>query len=136
MSIVSVYCKPLLRLFIVGVYCKHLLCFIVFSVQNVARSLVLLRFRLHMLFVEYVLLCFCSHMCRKHYKTNQKSVFCISARQTLCFTVAIVWQCLFPCLIVSNPLFYGVLKKCLCDRRLADDHFASRFVCVSVYSPL
>ena len=75
MSIVSVYCKSLLRLFIVGVYCKYLLCFIVFSVQNVARSLVLLRFRLHMLLFEYVLLCFCSHMCRKHYKTNQKSCF-------------------------------------------------------------
>ena len=75
MSIVSVYCKSLLRLFIVGVYCKYLLCFIVFSVQNVARSLVLLRFRLQMLLFECVLLCFCSHMCKKHYKTNQKSCF-------------------------------------------------------------
>ena len=75
MSIVSVYCKSLLRLFIVGVYCKYLLCFIVFSVQNVARSLVLLRFRLQMLLFEYVLLCFCSHSCRKQYKTNQKSCF-------------------------------------------------------------
>ena len=75
MSIVSVYCKSLLRLFIVGVYCKYLLCFIVFSVQNVARSLVLLRFRLQKLIFECVLLCFCSHMCRKHYKTNQKSCF-------------------------------------------------------------
>ena len=75
MSIVSVYCKSLLRLFIVGVYCKYLLCFIVFSVQNVARSLVLLRFRLQKLIFECVLLCFCSHMCKKHYKTNQKSCF-------------------------------------------------------------
>ena len=75
MSIVSVYCKSLLRLFIVGVYCKYLLCFIMFSVHNVARSLVLLRFRLQMLLFECVLLCFCSHMCRKHYKTNQKSCF-------------------------------------------------------------
>ena len=75
MSIVSVYCKSLLRLFIVGVYCKYLLCFIVFSVQNVARSIVLLRFRLQMLLFECVLLCFCSPMCKKHYKTNQKSCF-------------------------------------------------------------
>ena len=75
MSIVSVYCKSLLRLFIVGVYCKYLLCFIVLSVQNVARSLVLLCFRLKMLLFEYVLLCFCSHMCKNHYKTNQKSCF-------------------------------------------------------------
>ena len=75
MSIVSVYCKSLLRLFIVGVYCKYLLCFIVFSVQNLARSLVLLRFRLQKLIFECVLLCFCSHMCRKHYKTSQKSCF-------------------------------------------------------------
>ena len=75
MSIVSVYCKSLLRLFIVGVYCKYILCFIVFSVQNVARSLVLLRFRLQKMIVECVLLCFCSHVCKKHYKTNQKSWF-------------------------------------------------------------
>ena len=75
MSIVSVYCKSLLRLFIVGVYCKYLLCFIVFSVQNVARSLVLLRYRLQQLIFECVLLCFCSHMCKKHYKTSQKSCF-------------------------------------------------------------
>ena len=75
MSIVSVYCKSLLRLFIVGVYCKYLLCFIVFSVQNVARSLVLLRFRLQMLLFECVLQCFCSHMCKKQYKTRQKSCF-------------------------------------------------------------
>ena len=76
MSIVSVYCKSLLRLFIAGVYCKYLLCFIVFSVQNVARSLVLLRFRLQKLIFECVLLCFCSHMCKKHYKTSQQSCFC------------------------------------------------------------
>ena len=75
MSIVSVYCKSLLRLFIVGVYCKYLLCFIVFSVQNVARSFVLLCCRLQMLFFECVLLCFCSHICRKHCKTSQKSCF-------------------------------------------------------------
>ena len=75
MSIVSVYCKSLLRLFIVGVYCKYLLCFIVFSVQNVARSLVLLRFRLQKLLFECVLLCFCSHMCKKPYKYSQKSCF-------------------------------------------------------------
>ena len=31
MSIVSVHCKSLLRLFVVGVYCKYLLCFIVLS---------------------------------------------------------------------------------------------------------
>ena len=74
-SIVSVYCKSLLRLFIVGVYCKYLLRFIVFSVQNGARSLVLLCFRLPKLLFECVLLCFCSHMCKKHYKTNQKSCF-------------------------------------------------------------
>ena len=74
-SIVSVYCKSLLRLFIVGVYCKYLLCFIVFSVQNVARSLVLLCFQFKMLLFEYVLLWFCSHMCKNHCKTSQKSCF-------------------------------------------------------------
>ena len=74
-SIVSVYCKSLLRLFIVGVYCKYLLCFIVLSVQNVARSLVLLRVRLQMLLCECVLLRVCSHMCKNHYKTSQKSCF-------------------------------------------------------------
>ena len=51
------------------------MCFTVFSVQNVARSLVLLRFRLQKLIFECVLLCCCSHMCKQHYKTNQKSCF-------------------------------------------------------------
>ena len=78
MSIVSVYCKSLLRLFIVGVYCKYLLCFIVFSVQNVARSLVLVCFRLQKLFFESVLLYFRSHTCKKPYKTRLGIIFCIS----------------------------------------------------------
>ena len=88
MSIVSVYCKSLLRLFIVGVYCKYLLCFIVFSVQNVARSLVLLRFRLQMLLFS-VFYCVFAHTCAKNIiKLIKRAVFCISTRQTLCFTVA------------------------------------------------
>ena len=76
MSIVSVYCKSLLRLFIVGVYCKYLLCFIVFSVQNVARSLVVLRFLLKQVyFWVCVTVLLLTHVQQKHYKTRQKSCF-------------------------------------------------------------
>ena len=46
-----------------------------FSHPNGEQTLVLLCFRLKMLLFEYVLLCFCSHMCKKHYKTSQKSCF-------------------------------------------------------------
>ena len=117
MSIVSVYCKSLLRLFIVGVYCKYLLCFIVFSVQNVARSLVLLRFRLQKLIVECVLLCFCSHMCKNQYKTNQKSCF---------FHIN-----------SPNPLFYRCkffamfISRCNCSKPL----FLRRFAKQQLRSP-
>ena len=105
MSIVSVYCKSLLRLFIVGVYCKYLLCFIVFSVQNVARSLVLLRFRLQKLLFECVLLCFCSRMCKKHYKTNQKSCFLhINSPNPLFYRCKLLAMFISRC-NVSKPLF-------------------------------
>ena len=84
-SIVSVYCKCLLRLSIVSVYCQCLLCFrsnmlkhhVFYTVPlgNDETAWVVLRFRSKMLLFECVLLCFCSHMCKKHYKTNQKSCF-------------------------------------------------------------
>ena len=84
-SIVSVYCKCLLRLSIVSVYCQCLLCFrsnmlknhVFYTVPlgNDETAWVVLRFRSKMLLFECVLLCFCSHMCKKHYKTSQKSCF-------------------------------------------------------------
>ena len=85
MSIVSVYCKCLLRLAIVSVYCKCLLCFrsnmlknhLFYAVPlgNDETAWVVLRFRSKMLLFECVLLCFRSHMCKQHYKTNQNSCF-------------------------------------------------------------
>ena len=51
------------------------MCFMLFSHHNGEKALVLLCFRLQMLFFECVLLCFSSHMCKKHYKTIQKSCF-------------------------------------------------------------
>ena len=67
MSIVSVYCvsAPTLE--------THL--FYTVPLGNNAKAVVLLRFRSKMLLFECVLLCFCSHMCKKHYKTSQKSCF-------------------------------------------------------------
>ena len=46
-----------------------------FSHHNGEKTVVFLRVRLQMLLFECVLLCFSSHMCKKHYKTNQKSCF-------------------------------------------------------------
>ena len=84
-SIVSVYCKCLLRLSIVSVYCQCLLCFrsnmlkhhVFYTVPlgNDETAWVVLRFRSKMLLFECVLLCFCSHMCKKPYKYSQKSCF-------------------------------------------------------------
>ena len=137
MSIVSVYCKSLLRLFIVGVYCKYLLCFIVFSVQNVARSLVLLRFRLQMLLFECVLLCFCSHMCKKHYKTNQKSCFLHIGSPNPLFYRCKLLAMFISLLNVFKPFILRRFEKGLA--RSAAGWRRNRFtlcVCVSVYSPL
>ena len=85
MSIVSVYCQCLLQVSIVSVYCQCLLCFrsnmlknhVFYTVPlgNDETAWVVLRFRSKMLLFECVLLCFCSHMCKKHYKTIQKSCF-------------------------------------------------------------
>ena len=137
MSIVSVYCKSLLRLFIVGVYCKYLLCFVVFSVQNVARSLVLLRFRLQKLIFESVLLCFCSHMCKKHYKTSQKSCF---------FAYRLAKPFVLPLQIVALPKtihffdFYEEtrvkMKQPLRPRSRRPAWPGYAYIVVSVYSPL
>ena len=87
-SIVSVYCKCLLRLSIVSVYCQCLLCFrsnmlknhVFYTVplRNDETAWVVLRFRSKMLLFECVLLCFCSHMCKKPYKTRLGIIFCIS----------------------------------------------------------
>ena len=84
-SIVSVYCKCLLRLSIVSVYCQCLFCFrsnmlkhhVFYTVPlgNDETAWVVLRFRSKMLLFECVLLCFCSHMCKKPYKYSQKSCF-------------------------------------------------------------
>ena len=137
MSIVSVYCKSLLRLFIVGVYCKYLLCFIVFSVQNVARSLVLLRFRLHMLLFEYVLLCFCSHMCRKHYKTNQKSCFLHIGSPNPLFYRCKLLAMIISLLIFFKPFILRRFEKVLARSAAGWPGFCFTLcVCVSVYSPL
>ena len=51
------------------------ICFMLFSYFNCEKTLVLSCFRLKIMLFEYVLLCFCSHMCKNHYKTNQKSCF-------------------------------------------------------------
>ena len=111
MSIVSVYCKSLLRLFIVGVYCKYLLCFIVFSVQNVARSLVLLSVRLQKLIFECVLLCFCSHMCKKQCKTSQKSCFLhINSPNPLFYRCNLLAMFISRC-NRSKPLFFRRFLK-------------------------
>ena len=85
MSIVSVYCKCLLRLSIVSVYCLCLLCFrsnmlkhhVFYTVPlgNDETAWVVLRFRSKMLLFECVLLCFRSHMCKKPYKTHLRIVF-------------------------------------------------------------
>ena len=85
MSIASDYYKCPLRVSIVSVYCKCLLCFrsnmlknhVFYTVPlgNDETAWVVLRFRSKMLLFECVLLCFCSHMCKKPYKTSQKSCF-------------------------------------------------------------
>ena len=136
-SIVSAYCKSLLRLFIVGVYCKYLLCFIVFSVQNVARSLVLLRFRLQKLIVECVLLCFCSHMCKKHYKTIQKSCFLHIGSPNPLFYRCKFLDMLFFIVLFAKPLFLRRFEKGL--SRSAAGWPGNRFtlcVCFCVFPSL
>ena len=109
--IVSVYCKSLLRLFIVGVYCKYLLCFIVFSVQNVARSLVLLRFLLQKLIVECVLLCFCSRMCKNQYKTNQNRWFLHINSPNPLFYRCKFWAVFISLLICFKPFILRRVEK-------------------------
>ena len=145
-SIVSVYCKCLLRLSIVSVYCQCLLCFrsnmlknhVFYTVPlgNDETAWVVLRFRSKMLLFECVLLCFCSHMCKKHYKTLLRIVFVHMNSPNPC-----IYRCNFLLHLKQNTFLTFMEKPERNEnspggRRPAGQDVASRFVCVSVYSPL
>ena len=114
-SIVSVYCKCLLRLSIVSVYCQCLLCFrsnmlknhVFYTVPlgNDETAWVVLRFRSKMLLFECVLLCFCSHMCKKPYKTRLGIIFCISNLPNPLFYRCKFLDMLFFIIFFWNPYF-------------------------------
>ena len=120
-SIVSVYCKCLLRLSIVSVYCLCLLCFrsnmlkhhVFYTVPlgNDETAWVVLRFRSKMLLFECVLLCFCSHMCKKPYKTSQKSCFLHIGSPNPLFYRCICLAMFISLLIVFKPFVLRRFEK-------------------------
>ena len=122
-SIVSVYCKCLLRLSIVSVYCQCLLCFrsnmlknhVFYTVPlgNDETAWVVLRFRSKMLLFECVLLCFCSHMCKKPYKYSQKSCFLHIGSPNPLFYRCKFLDMLFFIVFFAKPLFLTRFLKLL-----------------------
>ena len=119
-----------------GVWAESI-CFMLFSHHNCEKTLVLSCFRLKMLLFEYVLLCFCSRMCKNHYKTNQKSCFLhIGSPNPLFYRCNFFWQCLFPCLFFQTFYFKAFLKTAFAIRgRLTINllHALCVFLCIPLF---
>ena len=82
-----------------------------FSHHNGEKTLVLLCFRLKIMLFEYVLLCSCSHMCKKHYKTNQKSCFLHIGSPNPLFYCCKLLAMLISLLIVFKPFVLTRFEK-------------------------
>ena len=90
-----------------------------------------------MLLSDCVLLCFSSHMCKKHYKTNQKSCFLHVGSPNPLF-----YRCKFLAMFISLLIFFKPFVLRRFEKLLLRSAAGWRWfcftlcVCVSVYSPL
>ena len=131
MSIVSVYCKCLLQVFIVSIASVYRKCLLRLSSASVyCKCLFCLRSKL---LKNHCFSCviaptsciFSENPCAKMHTTKK-------SEKTVCFSREKFSVIVFKDYFLKKTILAAVLDEGSCDRRPAGHQFASRFVCVSV----